>query len=52
MKPLGLQFLAEQFGEREARLEVRIVAGDEDGITAEAVAEMALLTFEFPALEE
>src|SRR5205807_3900539 len=52
MKPLGLHFLAKQFGEREARLEVRIVAGDEDGITAEAVAEMAFLALEFPVLEE
>jgi len=31
-KALAFHFLADQFGEREARLEVRIVAGDEDGI--------------------
>jgi len=48
----GLHFLAYQFGEHEARLEVRIVAGDEDGITAEAVAEMAFLALEFPVLEQ
>ena len=52
LQALGLHFLAEQFGEREACPEVRIVAGDEDGITAEAVAEMALLALEFPILEE
>jgi len=34
LQALGLQFLADQFGEREARRKVRIVAGDEDGITA------------------
>src|SRR5439155_14602200 len=52
IKALGLHFLADQFGEREALLEVRIVAGDEDGITAEAVAEMAFLSLEIPVLEE
>src|SRR6266481_8929187 len=52
LQALGLHFLAEQFGEREARLEVRIVAGDENGITAEAVTEMAFLDLEFPVLEE
>jgi hypothetical protein len=52
LQALGLHFLADQFGEREARPEVRIVAGDEDGITAEAVAEMAFPALEFPVLEE
>src|SRR6266550_320562 len=52
LQALGLHFLAEQFGEREARLEVRIVAGNEDRITAEPVAEMAFLALEFPVLEE
>ncbi len=52
LQALGLHFLADQFGEREARPEVRIVAGDEDGITAEAVAEMGFLALEFPVLEE
>ena len=52
LQALGLHFLGQQFGEREAGLEVRIAAGDEDGIAAEAVAEMALLALEFPVLEE
>src|SRR6478735_6628361 len=48
LQAVGLHFLADQFGEQEARLEVRIVAGDEDGIAAEAVAEMPLLALELP----
>ena len=33
-------------------MKLRIVAGDEDGITAEAVAEMAFLALEFPVLKQ
>src|SRR4030095_12533126 len=52
IEALGLHLLADQFGEGEARLEVRIAAGDEDGIAAEAVTETAFLSLEFPVLEE
>ena len=52
VQTVGLHFLADQFGEQEACLEVRIVAGDEDGIAAEAVAEMPLLALEFPIFEK
>src|SRR5258707_13655699 len=44
LQALGLHFLADQFGEQEARLEVRIVAGDGNGITRGAIAEMAFFS--------
>src|SRR6266576_3994556 len=52
LQALGLHFPADQFGEQQARLEVRIAAGDEHGIAAEAIAEMAFLALEFPVLEK
>ena len=51
-QPLSLHFLSHQFGEQEAGLEIRILAGDPDRVAAEAVAEMALLALEFPVLEK
>jgi hypothetical protein len=47
-----LQFLAEEPAETETAVAVAIILRDEDGITLEPVAEMALVARVFPRLQE
>src|SRR6266851_9060471 len=52
LQALGLHLLADQPAEHQAGVELRILAGNEQGIAAEPVAEMALRAFKFPFFEK